>query len=189
MKNNASVKGFVISLLAVVFAFGIYHFYLAKKNYYLVDNPTQNTYYFKINKGAEKIIAAGQSLQVDMNLGTNKIFVMDQNKKPVYDSAFEVKKVRGLINISHSDYYIYRQYYGYNLDKDSLLKTQSTLLIDGKRFYGGAKKFNKLYTDSFYYNTDENFDEIIKNIDDVESRTKIFRKQDFINFYKGVYKF
>lgn len=189
MKNNAAVKGFIISILMVVFAFGVYFLLLAKKNYYLIDNPSRNIYYFKINNDSEKIIAAGQSLKVNMEKGVNKIAVFDQNKKPIFDSTFQVKKIRGLLNISHQDYYIYRQYYGYNLNKDSLLRTQKSLVIDGIRYLGGAKHFNKLYTDDFYYNVDEDYDKIIKNIADVESRTKIFRKQDFINYYKSIYKF
>lgn len=189
MKINAATRGFLISILMVIFAFGVYFLFLAKKNYYLVDNPSSTSYYFKINNGAEKVISAGQSLEVEMGKGLNRISVSDQNKKPLYDSAFEVNKIRGLINISHSDYFIYRQYYGYNLNKDSLLKSQDVLMIDGKRYYGGATKFSKLYTDAFYYNVNEDFDQIIKNIQTVESRTKIFRKQDFINYYKSVYKF
>ncbi|WP_417429287.1 hypothetical protein [Halpernia sp.] len=189
MKNNAATRGFVISVLAVIFAFGIYFFFLAKQNYYLVDNPTQNTYYFKINNDSEKVIAAGQRLKVNLEKGNNKIAVFDATKKPIFDSTFVVKKIRGLLNIAHQDYYIYQQYYGYNLNKDSLLKSQSVLDIDGKKYLGGAKHFNKIYTDDFYYNVDEDFDEIIKNIADVESRTKIFRKQDFINYYKSIYKF
>lgn len=189
MKNNAAVRGFVISVLAVVFAFGVYFLFLAKKNYYLVDNPSQNNYYFKINNGEENIVAAGQSVKVNMQKGTNNIAVFDAAKKPLFDSTFQVKKIRGLLNIAHEDYYIYKQYYGYNLNKDSLMKSQDVLEIDGKRYFGGAKHFNKLYTDNFYYNVDEDYDEIIKNIDSVESRTKIFRKQDFINYYKSIYKF
>jgi hypothetical protein len=38
----------------------------------------------------------------------------------LYDSAFEVNKLRGLLNIAHQDYYVNDQYYGYNLKKDSL---------------------------------------------------------------------
>ena len=61
--------------------------------------------------------------------------------------------------------------------------------IDGEDFVGAPKKFNKLYTDDFYYNVDEDYDKVIKNIQKVESRSKIFRKQDFLNYYKEYYKF
>ncbi len=189
MKNNASLKGLLIALIAFVFAFGVYFLFLAKKNYYLVDNPTPNTYYFKINNGQENIITSGQFVHVDLNKGQNSIKVFDQNKKLLYDSAFEVNKIRGLLNIAHADYYINRQYYGYNLKKDSLLLTLDKTMIDGKPYYGAAKHFNKLYTDDFYYNVDEDYDKIIKNIEKVESRSKIFRKQDYLNYYKEYYKF
>ncbi|KUJ52341.1 hypothetical protein [Chryseobacterium sp. JAH] len=189
MKNNPSLKGLLIASVVFIFAFGIYFFFLAKKNYYLVDNPTPNTYFYKINNGSEGIISAGQYVKVDLKDGKNSIKVFDQNKKLLYDSAFEVSKIRGLINIAHEDYYVNRQYYGYNLKKDSLLLALDKTIIDGKPYFGGAKHFNKLYTEDFYYNVDEDYDKLIKNIDKVESRSKIFRKQDYLNYYKEYYKF
>ncbi|MCD0479202.1 hypothetical protein LPB90_12100 [Chryseobacterium sp. LC2016-29] len=189
MKNNPSLKGLIIAAVVFIGAFAVYNFFLAKKNYYLVDNPTPNTYYFKINNGSEGVISAGQFVKVDLQKGKNSIKVFDQNKKMLYDSAFEVNKIRGLLNIAHKDYYINEQYYGYNLKKDSLLLALDKTIIDGKQYYGGAKRFNKLYTEDFYYNVDEDYDKMIKNIQKVESRTKIFRKQDYLNYYKEYYKF
>ncbi|AZA80077.1 hypothetical protein EG347_22570 [Chryseobacterium sp. G0186] len=189
MKNNSSLKGLLIAAVAFIGAFGIYFLFLAKKNYYVVDNPTPNTYYFKINNGSEGIISAGQYVHVDLNKGKNSIQVFDQNKKMLYDSAFEVNKLRGLLNIAHQDYYVNDQYYGYNLKKDSLLMALDKTVIDGKEYFGGAKRFQKLYTEDFYYNVDEDYDKVIKNIQKVESRSKIFRKQDYLNYYKEYYKF
>jgi hypothetical protein len=59
----------------------------------------------------------------------------------------------------------------------------------GKDYYGAPKHFNRLYTDDFYYNVDEDYDKVIKNIQDIESRTKIFRKDDFFNYYRENYGF
>ena len=189
MKNNPSLKGLLIASVVFILAFGVYFFFLAKKNYYLVDNPTPDTYYYEINNGSEGVISGGQFVKVDLKKGKNSIKVFNQNKKLLYDSAFEVNKVRGLINIAHKDYYVNDQYYGYNLKKDSLLLALDKTIIDGKPYFGGAKHFNKLYTDDFYYNVDEEYDQLIKNIDKVESRSKIFRKQDYLNYYKEYYKF
>ncbi|AYM99414.1 hypothetical protein [Chryseobacterium sp. 3008163] len=189
MKNNPSLKGLLIASVVFILAFGVYFFFLAKKNYYIVDNPTPDTYYYKINNGSEGVISGGQFVKVDLKKGKNSIKVFNQNKKLLYDSAFEVNKVRGLINIAHKDYYVNDQYYGYNLKKDSLLLALDKTIIDGKPYFGGAKHFNKLYTDDFYYNVDEEYDQLIKNIDKVESRSKIFRKQDYLNYYKEYYKF
>ena len=189
MKNlSASVKGLIFSLLAMGFAFAIYFLFLAKKNYYLVDNPTPETYYFKINNGEENILSAGQYLKVNLNLGKNDIQVFDAHKKLLYDSAFTVNKIRGLINISHKDYYINNQYYGYGINKDSLIAATKGIEIDNKHYLGDVKKSNQLYTEDFYYNLDEDYDRIVKNVAKTESRSKIFRKQDFINYYKNYYK-
>ncbi|KMQ72419.1 hypothetical protein [Chryseobacterium koreense] len=189
MKLSPSAKGLLISVFAVIGAFGIYFVFLAKRNYYLVDNPSQNTYFFKINNGAEKIISSGQNFRVDLNKGKNKIEVYDDQRKLLYDSSFTVKKDRGLLNISHQDYYINEQFYGYGLNKDSLIAARGATEIDGKNYLNKPIRFNKLYTDDFYYNLDENYDQVVKNIQKVESRTKIFRKEDFLNYYKEYYKF
>lgn len=189
MKISPATRGLIISVIAVLFAFGVYFLFLAKKNYYLVDNPTGETYYFRLNKGDEKIIAAGQMLKVNLNKGKNGIQVFDGKKELLYDSAFVVNKNRGLLNIAHQDYYINEQFYGYGLDKDSLLSARKTTVIDGKKYVNAPKHFNKLYTDEFYYNIDEDYDKIVKNVQKVESRTKIFRKVDFLNYYKEYYKF
>lgn len=189
MKISPSTKGLIISVITVLVAFGIYNFFLAKRNYYLVDNPTEKTYYFKINNGEEKTITAGQKFQVDLNKGKNQVKVFDNQKKMLFDSAFTVKKNRGLLNIAHEDYYINEQFYGYGLNKDSLIATRRQTNIDGKMYVNTPVRFNKLYTDDFYYNIDEEYDGIVKNIQKVESRTKIFRKFDYLNYYKNYYKF
>ena len=189
MKISPATKGLIISVIAVLFAFGVYFLFLAKKNYYLVDNPTGETYYFRLNKGDEKIIAAGQMLKVNLNKGKNGIQVFDGKKELLYDSAFVVNKNRGLVNIAHQDYYINEQFYGYGLNKDSLITARKSTIIDGKKFVNEPKHFNKLYTDDFYYNIDEDYDKVVKNVQKVESRTKIFRKVDFLNYYKEYYKF
>ena len=189
MKISPATKGLIISVIAVLLAFGVYFLFLAKKNYYLVDNPTGETYYFRINKGDEKIIGAGQKLEVNLNKGKNAIQVFDAKKDLLYDSAFVVNKNRGLVNIAHQDYYINEQFYGYGLNKDSLITARKSTIIDGKKFVNEPKHFNKLYTDDFYYNIDEDYDKVVKNVQKVESRTKIFRKVDFLNYYKEYYKF
>ena len=189
MKLSSSTKGLIFSVVIALAAFGVYFFFLAKRNYYVVDNPTNNTFYFNINNSGEKIIASGQTLKVDLNKGKNTIKVFDGNKKMLYDSAFTAEKIRGLLNIAHQDYYINTQYYGYNLNKDSLLLELGKTNIDGKMYLGAPKRMNKLYSEDFYYNVDEDYDQIIKNIQKTESRTKIFRKQDFLNYYKEYYKF
>lgn len=189
MKTSASIKGLVISLFAVLMAFGIYFLFLAKKDEFLVDNPTSNTFYFKINNGEEKTITAGQNFPIDLNKGKNEIKVFDAGKKLIYDSGFVVNKNRGLLNIAHQDYYINEQFYGYGLNKDSLIATRKATEIDGKNYLNSPKHFNKLYTEDFYFNIDEDYDKVVKNIQKIESRSKIFRKIDFLNYYKEYYQF
>ncbi len=81
MKNNSSLKGLLIAAVAFIVAFGIYFLFLAKKNYYVVDNPTPNTYYFKINNGSEGIISAGQYVHVDLKKGKTLFRFLTRIKK------------------------------------------------------------------------------------------------------------
>lgn len=187
MKLSASTKGLLIALLVCLLAFGVYFLFLAKKNEFLVDNPTSQLYYFKVNKGDEKTISAGQSVKIELNKGENEIQVFDGKKNMLYDSTFTVKKMRGLLNIAHQDYFIHKQYYGYNISKDSLLLALDKTKIDGKMYLGAPRLFNGLYTEDFYYNVDEDYDAVIKNVQQVESRSKIFRKQDFLLYYDNYY--
>lgn len=188
MKKNAPLMGFIVAAGVMVLAFIIYFLFLAKKNEYLVDNPTAQTYFFTINNGEEKIITSGQYVKVDLKRGEiNSIKVFDDQKKLLYDSAFKVTQYRGLLNITHGDYYVHRQFYGYVPNKDSLLMS-SSFEIDGKRYPGHVSHQKKLFLEDFYYNLNEDYDPIIKNIDKLESRTKIYRKQDFLDFYQENYK-
>jgi len=182
MKKNTPLFGFLVAFGAVLFAFAV-----KKPNYYLVDNPTADTYYFQVNNGPEKIITSGQFIKVDLKQGTNTIKVADAGHRLLFDSAFTVTQPRGLVNITHHDYYIHNQYYGRQLNKDSLLLAHHAV-IDGEVFPGDIRHSNKLFEENFYYNLDENYDRVIKNIQKVESRTKIYRKQDFLNFYKENYR-
>lgn len=189
MKMTAPIKGLVISIIAVLIAFGIYFLFLAKKDEFLVDNPTEKTFYFKLNNGEEKTITAGQNFPIDLKQGKNNVQVFDAAKKMIFDSAFVVKKNRGLLNIAHQDYYINEQFYGYGLNKDSLIAVRKATVIDGKNYLNSPKHFNKLYTEDFYFNINEDYDKVIKNIQKVESRSKIFRKADYLNYYKEYYQF
>ena len=188
MKKNAPLIGLIVSASVMLIAFGIYYLFLAKKNEYLVDNPTTKTFYFKINNGEEKIITSGQFVKVDLNRGKqNSIKVFDDKKKLLFDSAFNVSQYRGLLNIAGEEYFVHRQFYVYIPNKDSLLMA-STFEMDGVKLPGHVTKHKKLYIEDFYYNVDEDYDKVIKNIDKVESRTKIYRKEDFKLFYKENYQ-
>lgn len=189
MKISASTKGLIIAVLTVLFAFGVYFLFLAKRNYYLVDNPTDNTYYFILNNGRENTITAGQNFKIDLKKGRNRVKVLDDKRNLLYDSAFEVKKDRGLLNIAHEDYYINEQFYGYGLNKDSLIAARKATVIDNKNYLNEPKLMNRLYSEDFYYNVDEDYDKVIKNVQKIESRTKIFRKDDFLIYYKEYYNF
>ncbi|NHW58837.1 hypothetical protein HA378_27105, partial [Escherichia coli] len=71
----------------------------------------------------------------------------------------------------------------------SLLLSHGKTVIDDKDYLGDVTHYNKLYIEDFYYNVDEDYDAVVKNIQKVESRTKLFRKQDFLNYYNEYYKF
>lgn len=189
MRLSPSIKGLLIALLLTGLSFAVYFVFLSKKNYHVADNASDQTVYMQLDSQEKKIIGAGESLHLQIPNGKHTIKISDKNGNLIKDTIFTVTKQRGLINLTGSPYYIYTQYYGYNLNKDSLLAALPKTVIDGKSYYGGAKEFKGLYTEDFYFNVDEDLDKVIKNIQKVETRKKIFRKQDFLNHYQETYKF
>lgn len=186
---SPSAKGLLVSVAAALAAFAAYFFYLKKENTYLADNASAKTCTFSLNEQAPIILAGGQNIAVNLKKGKNHIQIWDEAKNVRKDTIFEVKKPRGLLNIGQEDYVINTQYYGYNINKDSLLVASPKTKIDGKLYVGAPEVFRGIYTENFYYNVDEDYDRIVKKIQTRESRSKVFRKADFLAFYQKYYQF
>lgn len=179
MKKNPSLIGLVVTIAILAAAYFTYKLFLEKKDSYLIANPTEHSIKLKIDN-QDYSIAPNQTTEIKLTPGQHKINFDYQGKK--IDTVFEVKYYNGVINPTRADYYIFTRPYGPARNKDSLFTSQTTT-IDEKVFYGNIKHSNNLYIQGFYYNLNHNYPKFFYNKGQVTDISKIFSKDDFIQFY------
>ena len=181
MFKNPQVTGFFIALAMTVFSLVFYLVFIDQKQYVLIDNPTEKTCRVTLND-KKIILAPKQSLQIDIKEKNNITTFLDDSLLYENKIFFADNIKRALINPTLSEYYTYKNYYGYVKNKDSLLKA-SHIYIDSIVFFGEIRKLNQLYIKDFYLNLDQNYPSIKKNQDTLTGIIKIFRKNQFIDYY------
>lgn len=184
---NKSLLGFIIAVVFFGLAFWVYDFFLKKNEYFLMDNPTSESVSVRWNE--QKItLPAYQFVNVNFKNGRNRLQVLFKDSI-IVDTLISIQNPkRFLLNPTRSEYIIFTQYYGYVPNKDSLLKSHQTK-VDEKLYFGEIIKTKSLFIKDFYYNINEDFDKIIRNIDSIERRKKIFRKEQFKNYYRETYNY
>ncbi|MDR2121800.1 MAG: hypothetical protein LBP34_01625 [Flavobacteriaceae bacterium] len=188
MSNKNSLWGLLVSISLCVISILIYKFFIEKEDEFLLDNPTENSIKVVFN-GETYSLAPGQTLGVPVFSGKNTLSSTYENGDVILkDTFFTVKKTnRGLINPTLSTYYTFRRYYGHIKNIDSLYKTHKTI-IDGKEYVGEIKGHKDLVLQDFYFNVNQNFSRIINKVDSIESRVKLFRKNQFLEFYQSTFE-
>lgn len=181
MFKNPQVTGFFIALAMALFSLIFYWIFIDQKQYVIIDNPTEKTCKITLNDN-EIILAPKQSSEVTIK--KNNVITAFLNDSLLFkQKKFTAENTkRALINPTLSDYYTYRNYYGYAKNKDSLLKAQH-IYIDSTLYFGEIKKYNTLYINDFYLNIDQNYPKIKKSQDTLQGIVKIFRKSQFIEYY------
>ncbi|WP_128330357.1 hypothetical protein [Apibacter sp. HY039] len=188
MSDKKSLMGLFIAVILSIISFFVYKIFIEKKDSFLLDNPTEKSIDVFLN-GDKYVLAPGQTLAVAVKDGRNTISSStDKGSLILKDTFFNVKRTdRGLINPTLSEYYSFRRYYGHIKNIDSLYKIHKTV-IDGDEFVGEIKRYNHLVIENFYYNVNQNFPKVINKVDSVESRVKLFRKNQFLDFYQTSFK-
>lgn len=183
--------GFALSIICMILIIGIYTIF-SKKKEILIDNPTNSSIRIKLNN-EEYILISHQYIKGKVVEGKNTLsieFIDKDSIKVVRDTFFIINKLSeiGLINPTFSDYYLFRQYYDkLNNEQDSLYFSQS-IIIDGKEYFGDIKKNHSIYIDDFDLNINENFPKFIKKENVIQSRKKLFRKNEFLQFYQSKFQ-
>ncbi len=188
MFDKKSLTGLLIAAVLCVIAVLYYKFFIEKEEEFLLDNPTEETTKVILNK-KNYVLAPGQSISVPVQEGKNTISsVSGSGNEVLKDTFFMVSKSnRGLINPTLSTYYTFKRYYGHIKNIDSLYKAHKTY-IDGHEYVGKVKEQKGLLIQDFYFNVNQNFPKIINKVDSMESRTKLFRKNQFLEFYQSTFK-
>lgn len=188
MSKKAPLVGFVISVLLVTATVLYYRFFLRTEETFLLDNPTEQSLNIVLN-GKKYSLAPKQTASIEVLDGKNTVSAVSEDGKTILKDTFFLaeKPRRGIVNPTFSDYYIFKRYYGYIKNIDSLYKAHQTT-IDGKVYFGEIKASKDLFINNFYFNIDQDFPKIVNKHDSIESRTKIFRKNQFLEFYRSNYE-
>lgn len=188
MLNKNSLQGLCIAISIGLISFFIYKIYIEKNDEFLLDNPSNDEIKVILN-GKSYLLAAGQSLSIPVISGKNTISSQDIHGKSILKDTFFVitKNTRGLINPSLSTYFTFRRYYGHIKNMNSLYQAHRRK-IDGKEFMGEINEYSQLIIQDFYYNINQNFPKIINKVDSIESRVKLFRKNQFLEFYRSTFE-
>jgi len=190
MKKNPIFLGFIIAFSMMVFSILIYRFYIDQDNEFLLDNPTEKTCKIILN-GKEYILAPFQNVKIEKlkKINTLKCFIEDSLVQ--IDTIFNIESVtKGIINPLKQDYYIYNRYYGFSKNKDSLQRAflSKKIRIDSVEYMGDIKIKNEILISDFYLNLNQDFPKLLKKQDSLIPISKVFRKNDFINFYNTLFK-
>ena len=180
MKKNPMLIGMVGALLLVVLSLIIPRFFQQKKLDFIIDNPTHQTIEVQID--AEKYtLKPLEQVVVSLKTGTHIL-----NQKDTFNIDFIH---HGVINPTRSTYFLYKKYYGSVAKRDSIFKNALILDWKGKKIQF-TDTTSAVFIQDFYYNLNEDFPawtnaNSVKDSLKNDSRVKIFRENDFQNFYKN----
>ena len=180
--NSASFFGFSVAFLFSIGGLFYYLYFLKKENYYYLDNPTKNE--IEVSVDNKKYLIKPETFEkIELKKGKHAIKI--QHSTFSLDTFLFVNDVNGVINPSLSDYYIYKKYYGYRKNKDSIIDALSKVKIDETYYRGAIVHCHDLTIEGFDYGLDESFPKIIQK-DTLNDRKKIYRKKDFVALYPNL---
>ncbi len=179
MKLSASFTGFIIAMSICLLSLWIYFYVIQKDALYVIDNPTDESMKIFLDK-TEYSLAPNQSVNINMDKGQHTVWKENSSEH----DTFNVKNVRGTINVTRSVYVIFALPYGSGQNTDSIFRSQKTV-IDDKIYYGKIRLDSSIFIQDYYYGLNENFPGITlkSEYNSGKLRSKIFRKDDFKQFY------
>lgn len=155
----------------------------------MLDNPnTEEGVIFTIDGSEEHSLRPGEMKAISLGEGQHKVAVKGEKTGPLFESDFLVKE--GGILHSGGNYIVWRQLYGVQTDRKSLLN-EDWVMIDSTKFLGDLK----LYPDSIHY-IEKNWtmgldkelpeSEALYITKDYKVESKVFRQDQFIETYKAL---
>ncbi|MEY3444912.1 MAG: hypothetical protein RLZZ519_3193 [Bacteroidota bacterium] len=155
----------------------------------MLDNPnTQDAATFVIDGTEEYNLQPGEMKKISLSEGSHKVVAKGEKAGPLFESEINVKE-GGVIHAG-GNYVVWRQLYGVQTDRKSLLN-EDWVMIDSTKFLGDLK----LYPDSISYieknwtlGLDEEMPETqaLYITKDYKVESKIFRQADFIATYRAL---
>lgn len=155
----------------------------------MLDNPRGEAVVFTFDSGDAHMLNAGEMKDISLSAGNHTVTVKGQNGQVLADTHFTVKE-GGLVHSGGSNYVVWRQLYGLQTDRKTLLHEDWTL-IDSTKFFGDFKVYphNWLYIESNWtLGLEETMPETqaLYVTKDYKLESKVFREADFVTTYRDL---
>jgi hypothetical protein len=152
-----------------------------------LDNPRSEAVTMVFDGGDEYVVGPGEVKEVSLGEGSHKVTVKGEGGKVYVDTSFTVRE-GGLVHSGETGYIIWRQLYGLQDDRKSLLN-ENWIMIDSTRFFADIKIYpsTAIYIEkSWTIGLEEEFPEsqALYVTKDYKVESKIFRAAEFVRVYR-----
>lgn len=152
----------------------------------VLDNPGSETATFTFDGGDSHEVAAGERTSISLEPGSHQVAI-SVGDSAVADTSFDLKD-GGIVHSGQSRYVIWKQLYGLQNDRATLLNERWADL-DSIRVFGDFTIYEPEWVfieSNWDYGLEEDFPEskTMYITEDFQIESKVFRSQDMITYYK-----
>ncbi len=157
----------------------------------MLDNPRDTGVTFTFDEGDSHEVAAGALKKITLPEGNHHVVIKTDDGTQIGDTTFKLRE-GGLIHSGSSTYVVWRQLYGLQTERETLLN-ERWVEFDSIRAKGDLKVYqpNWLYVEK---NWEKGLDEELPGATtlyitkDYVIESKIFRSKEFIETYRNMAK-
>ena len=152
----------------------------------ILDNPRSETVTFEIGGGDSHEVEAGGRTSISLDPGSHSVQVK-LGDSILADTSFKLKE-GGIIHSAGSKYVIWKDLYGVQTNRASLL-SESWAELDSVRVYGDFTIYEPAWVfieKNWDYGLDEEFptSKTMYVTEDFQIESKVFRSKELIKYYK-----
>lgn len=180
-----------IKMKSVLFSFSLLLLLSACGGNVILDNPREVPVSFEFDGAEEYEVGTGDMAEISLDPGRHTVVVKTQDGEVVGDTTFNLKE-EGIVHSGASTYVVWRQLYGLQNDRATLLN-EKWVEFDSVKSYGDFKIYQPegLFLEKTweYDLQDElpNSQSLYINKDFVVE-SKVFRSKDFVETYREMAK-
>ncbi len=154
----------------------------------VLDNPGAETATFTFDGGESHTVEANGQTSISLEAGSHQVAVK-LGDSTVADTTFDLKN-GGIVHSGQSRYVIWKQLYGLQNDRATLLNERWADL-DSIRVFGDFTIYEPewiFFEENWDYGLDDEFPEskTMYITEDFKIESKVFRSKDMITYYKSL---
>lgn len=159
----------------------------------LLDNPRDTAVTFVFDGSTHHDVPAQSHTSISLEAGQHQVEVRDVSGSVLADTTFKLKAdAEGLVHSGATNYLVWRQLYGLQKDRKTLLN-ERWVEFDSIRAFGDLKVYPKswLFVEKSWDLSLEDELPTSKTLymtDDFSIESKLFRTPEFISTYKNMSK-